>query len=232
VFCSSLADVFEDRAELAPWREDLFDLIERTPNLIWQLLTKRPQNVRPMTRARWFYGLPANVWVGTTVEDQQRADERIPHLLNIPARVRFLSCEPLLDDVRLPQHALGCDHDGRDQIVKPDLWRCDACGQVVRYVDDPDGPITVHDLATRTRRRIREEWVRGGRTIDWVIVGGESGPGHRPLDLAHAGSLVEQCERAGVPVFFKQVGGRTPAAGGDVLDGRRIKQFPREACRG
>ena len=196
VFCSSLADVFEDRAELAPWREDLFELIERTPNLIWQLLTKRPQNVLGMVPVRWLEIVrlrrtwPSNVWIGTTVEDQQRADERLPELLRIPAPVRFLSCEPLLGPVDI------------------DEWLCDS-------------------LFT-SRKGIEGFYP----ALDWVIVGGESGPGHRPLDLAHAGSLVEQCERAGVPVFFKQVGGRTPAAGGDVLDGRRIKQFPREACRG
>jgi protein gp37 len=75
-----MADVFEDRPELVAHRERLFDLIEATPHLIWQLLTKRPQNIHPMTQYRWFHGFPFNVWVGTTVEDQQRAYERIPIL--------------------------------------------------------------------------------------------------------------------------------------------------------
>lgn len=105
VFCASLADVFEDRPELEPWRLDLFDLIEETPNLDWLLLTKRPENVmdmtEPMRLSLWSNGLPDNLWIGTSVEDQTTADRRIGHLIQIPARVRFLSCEPLLAPVNL-----------------------------------------------------------------------------------------------------------------------------------
>jgi protein gp37 len=106
VFCSSLADVFEDRPELVPWRADLFALIDRTPWLHWQLLTKRPENIRHLWPGKidrcgspW-YNEPGNdwpnVWLGTTVEDQERAKERLPHLLAVPAAVRFVSAEPLL----------------------------------------------------------------------------------------------------------------------------------------
>lgn len=100
VFCASTADVFEARADLDPARARLFRLIENTPNLDWLLLTKRPDHMAEWFRAqvggfRW----PANAWAGATVEDQRRADERIPHLLRVPARVRFLSMEPLLGAV-------------------------------------------------------------------------------------------------------------------------------------
>ena len=131
VFCASLADVFEgaDTMPAESWpvveqaRADLWALIEATPNLDWLLLTKRPENVLEKVptgwvgcgecghratishacpfcdgpRAEW----PANAWIGTTVEDQASADERIPHLLRVPAKVRFLSCEPLLGPVAL-----------------------------------------------------------------------------------------------------------------------------------
>lgn len=112
VFCASLADVFEDRPELESWRLDLFKLIEQTPNLDWLLLTKRPENVIRMIelaqdqagaapRAEiWLLRMP-NVWLGTSVENQEQANKRIPHLLDIPARVRFLSMEPLLGPVDL-----------------------------------------------------------------------------------------------------------------------------------
>ena len=103
VFCASMADVFEDHPQVAPWRADLFDLIAETPNLDWLLLTKRPQNVKPylIDAGRGFRDLPPNVWIGTSVEDQATANERIPHLLAIPAQVRFLSMEPLLGPVDL-----------------------------------------------------------------------------------------------------------------------------------
>ncbi len=102
VFCASLADVFEGRPELAPWRAELFRLIEATPWLDWLLLTKRPENMVPLAEAAgWLGDWPANVWAGTTVEDQRRADERIPILSLVPARIRFLSCEPLLERVEL-----------------------------------------------------------------------------------------------------------------------------------
>lgn len=98
VFCASMADVFEGRAELAVEREKLWELIEMTPNLDWLLLTKRPHNIlRFAPWADW----PANVWVGTTVENQHWAEERLPHLLAIPARRRFLSSEPLLGPIDL-----------------------------------------------------------------------------------------------------------------------------------
>jgi protein gp37 len=168
VFCASMADVFEDRESHVPHRERLFDLIEATPHLTWQLLTKRPENVLSMTRYRWFHGFPENVWVGTTVEDQERAVVRLPLLREIPAAVRFVSAEPLLAQVDL-----------------------------------------------------------GGLPgVEWVICGGESGPGHRPLNLDHARTLRDQCAAFEIPFFFKQVGGYKPTAGGDLLDGESIKQFP------
>ncbi|HEY7770469.1 DUF5131 family protein [Longimicrobium sp.] len=102
VFCASLADVFEDRPDLVAPRARLFALIQATPELDWLLLTKRPENMVRLAQASgWEGDWPANVWAGCTVEDQQRADERIAHLLAVPAAVRFLSCEPLLGPVDL-----------------------------------------------------------------------------------------------------------------------------------
>lgn len=182
VFCASMADVFEDRPDLDAPRARLWDLIEETPNLIWLLLTKRPENVPHLVPESGFEcdgdwmsdSWPENVWVGTTVEDQRRADERIPHLARIPAPVRFLSCEPLLGSIDLINHVLA---------------------------------------------------------IDWVIAGGESGRGHRPMELDHARSLRQQCLLWDIPFFFKQHGGRTPTAGGHHLDGVEHHAWPTEARR-
>jgi protein gp37 len=98
VFCASMADVFEDRADLEDARGRLYGLIEATPMLDWLLLTKRPENIRGMVPVDWLSHPRPNVWYGTTVEDAPRL-MRIEHLRHVPARVRFLSCEPLLDEI-------------------------------------------------------------------------------------------------------------------------------------
>src|SRR5690606_3921590 len=94
VFCASIADVFEDHPDVAEPRKRLWNLIEATPWLRWLLLTKRPENIAAM--APWGAEWPPHVWVGTSVENQRFAEERIPILLRVPAAVLFLSCEPLL----------------------------------------------------------------------------------------------------------------------------------------
>lgn len=138
VFCASLADVFEDRPELVSPRQRLLRLMHDTPHLDWLLLTKRPGGVvrlirecldvdwptcliggRNRDRAYWYAAdwingkPPANVWLGTSVEDQRRADERIPILNDIPARVRFISFEPLLGPIETqpdPHNLYGSIH--------------------------------------------------------------------------------------------------------------------------
>lgn len=99
VFCSSMADVFEDNSSLDSERLKLWDIIAETPMLDWILLTKRPENMVPMTP--WGAAWPDNVWALTSVEDQEAADTRLPHLLKVPAKVRGLSVEPLLGSVDL-----------------------------------------------------------------------------------------------------------------------------------
>lgn len=119
-----------------------------------------------------------NVWLGVSVEDQTRADQRIPYLLDTPAAVRFLSCEPLLGQI-------------------------DLTG-----LDGPGDPASHNVLAGRSivTDCNGDEHLIETPTIDWVIVGGESGPGARPMHPDWARSLRDQCQSAGVPFFFKQVG--------------------------
>lgn len=104
VFCASLADVFDNQWD-PQWRADLVTLINKTPCLDWLLLTKRPQNIAKMWPSAFINPHPwfPNVWFGTTVESQQEADRRIPHLLNVPAVMRFLSIEPLLEAIEIGQ---------------------------------------------------------------------------------------------------------------------------------
>lgn len=117
VFCASLADVFEDRAELRPWRADLFKLIDRTPHLDWLMLTKRPENVASMWHTQvyvdfdgeeWGKCVPTlkrfkrnNVWLGTSPCNQETAEKSIPHLMKCRdlANCLFLSAEPLIGPI-------------------------------------------------------------------------------------------------------------------------------------
>lgn len=182
VFCASLADVFDNQVP-AEWRDDLWALIRVTPALDWLLLTKRPQNIAKMLPADWDNGYP-NVALGTTVEDQQRADQRIPALLAVPAVRRFLSCEPLLGPVDLTH---------------------------VKMIDGPmegGGWETGWESALNGKRF--DVWageeVDGFAKIDWVIAGGESGAAPRPSHPDWFRSLRDQCAAAGVPFLFKQWG--------------------------
>lgn len=100
VFCSSLADVFDNQVDPS-WRIDLFDLISSTENLDWLLLTKRPENIAKMLPTNWNRDDWANVWLGTTCEDQERYDRRWPILRQIPAAVHFVSYEPAIGPLSL-----------------------------------------------------------------------------------------------------------------------------------
>lgn len=196
LFVSSMADVFEDHPMVAPWRAEALDLLARCEGLDVQLLTKRPQNIRRMVPSAWLEAWPAHVWVGTTVEDQRRAEERIPHLRAVPARVRFLSMEPLLEAVDLDP--MRCDDCGRSEVqLRADHEWSEGNGN--GWCNGCDTELS----AGHWLDACADERQRG---IGWVIVGGESGPGARPFDLAWERAIVKQCDDASVPVFVKQQG--------------------------
>lgn len=178
VFCASTADFFEDREELDPWRDDAIRTMEATPNLDWLVLTKRTENA-----VRYLQGreMPKNVSVGTSVENQAAAVERIHHLLNVRARL-FLSMEPLLGAVDLENIRVRVNDLGRD-----DTLHLNALTGAFQW------------------QEAREE-VGTTNRISWVIVGGESGRNARPMHPDWARSIREQCVSAGVPFFFKQWG--------------------------
>jgi protein gp37 len=169
VFCASLADVFEDARELAPWREQLWDVIHRTAWLDWLILTKRPENIVRMLPDEWDrnrWGYWPNVWLGTSIEYNLTA-ERSSILTAVPAHVHFISYEPAIgpgDEIPL------------------------------------DG-------------------------IEWMICGGESGPGYRPMDLDWAHSMRVRCHHANVPYFFKQNSGIRTEMGIDAL-GTIVREYP------
>ena len=210
VFCASLADVFDNAVD-PQWRADLFALIAATPNLDWLILTKRVGNVRGML-AELAHGndpdlslldmmpLP-NVWIGATITSQPEADRDIPKLLEVPARVRFLSMEPLLGPVDLTSIEVW----GGDAEIYPLKGTTDC-------VDDEGAP--ADDVPA----------------LNWVIVGGESGPSARPMHPDWARSLRDQCQAAGVPFMMKQMGGVRDKRGAleDLPEDLRIRELPHD----
>ena len=193
VFCASMADVFEEHPGVVEWRAQLFALIEQTPALDWLLLTKRPEHMPRFAPAHWAGGWPENVWAMTSVENQEQAEKRIPLLLRVPAHVRGLSCEPLLGPVNVARW-LCCPWCGDGDRARQDLngtWYHENDGWARPCPTTSRGP-AVH-------------------TIDWVIVGGESGHGARPMHPDWARSLRDQCQAAGVAYHFKQWGEYKPS---------------------
>lgn len=183
VFCSSLADVFDNEVD-PQWLTDLLDLIRATPNLDWLLLTKRIGNAKNMVGASIPCLWPANVWLGATICNQAEADRDIPKLLAIPARVRFLSIEPLLGPVDLTQIPIPNSGSGTEF-----------------------DPVTTMNVLKRDSVLAPH--------VDWVIVGGESGPNARPMHPEWVTSIREQCAQAAVPFLFKQWGEWAP---GEVVE--------------
>lgn len=182
VFCASLADVFDNEVP-AEWRADLFQLIRDTPNLDWLIVTKRIGNTAKMATAAG--GWPPNVWLGATIVDQDEADRDVPKLLAIDGpRFRFLSMEPLLGPVDLRRLSLPAP-------VQDGYLRLDALTGNYR-----SGCRGAHRLPPLPPP---------ARALDWIIVGGESGPGARPMHPDWARSLRDQCAVAGVPFFMKQM---------------------------
>ena len=220
VFCASLADVFDNAVD-PQWREDLFDLIAATPNLDWLLLTKRIGNVGNMLPVPFDFDKHfPNVWLGATVVNQEEADRDIPKLLDVPARVRFLSMEPLLGPVDLRALQYG---EGEIDALKPYQWEDviaawrDTTPEWVEDFEDWFG-VTLNDGLSGPMHA----------ALDWVIVGGESGHGARPMSPDWARSIRDQCEEAGVALFVKQMGGSRDKRGElfDLPDDLRIREVP------
>lgn len=169
VFVNSMSDLFHSHIPM-PYLRTVFEVMLAADTHVFQVLTKRPARMARFIRQNtdlFEDGIvPSHIWLGASVEDQD-AVFRVDQLRDVPASVRFLSCEPLLGPVDLTL----------------------------------DG-------------------------IHWLIAGGESGIKHRPLSLEWVRSLRDLCIASDVPFFFKQVGGRTPKAGGRLLDGVTWSQYP------
>lgn len=199
VFVNSMSDLFQDGVPDA-YIDQVFAVMALAPEHTFQVLTKRPDRMRAymedsaplhdgrvehyfiecmaashMGAATWpGWPLP-NVWLGVSVENKRTRDERIPALLKTPAAVRFISAEPLLEEI------------ASDEMFSA---YC-ATGWTEPPYDDK---------------------------LDWVIVGGESGPGARPFDLRWARAIVTVCRQYNVPVFVKQLGANRIMRASDLVE--------------
>jgi protein gp37 len=212
VFVNSMSDLFHEDVAFE-FIDRVFAVMALAPQHTFQILTKRPHRMRryfsgegtPIGRVHdvvkqanerllagdgGWPGWPLrNVWLGVSCEDQSAADLRVPLLLDTPAAVRFLSCEPLLGELEISNWL----HDSH-------CWAINDAGPCICAE-----PREAH--------------------VDWVIVGGESGPGYRPMDPAWASDLLVQCRAAGVPFFFKQGNGPRPGMNVELL-GDLVQEFP------
>lgn len=215
IFVCAHGDLFHP-AVPDEWIDRVFAVMALAPHHTFQVLTKRPERAREYTlknltngcgldrvigtrmmdeyekarrqnRSVPAFALPLpNVWLGVSVEDQTRANERIPLLLDTPAAVRWLSMEPLLGPV--------------------DVFKVLACWQFQRTND----------------QKAHIGW--GNPLLDWIVLGGESGPSARPMHPDWARSVRDQCAAAGVPFLFKQWGDWTPGVNAACTNGRPLVQ--------
>jgi protein gp37 len=182
VFTCSWSDFFHEAAD--EWRHEAWRIIRETPNLTYQILTKRPERIADHLPEDWGAGYH-NVWLGVSGETLTHAIDRGAILSEVPARVHFLSAEPWLENTTTP--------DGMIPTYKKNL----AWSTVPMF--------------------------------DWVIIGGESGPHAREMDMESARQLRDACVLQGIPFFLKQLGGPVGAKRDHekaVLDGRTWKEMP------
>ncbi len=196
VFCASMADVFDNEVSLE-WRGRLWQLIYATPNLNWILVTKRIGNAAKMLPA-YFTTHFAHVGLVATVCNQEEADRDIPKLLATPAAWRGVSAEPLLGPIDF--RWIAEPNDEADGVIDA-LLGCnwvDGSGRGVTF--KPSRPGHEDRVMTRGVVNIRPT------KLDWIIVGGESGPHARPMHPQWARDIRDHCATAGVSFFMKQLG--------------------------
>lgn len=210
IFVCPRADLFHDDVPDL-FIADVFGVMAATPQHTYQVLTKRPERMRRLLGggnvlnfvtavaecAAMYSEVDVewpleNVHLGVSIEDQPSADQRIGELLQTPAAVHWVSAEPLLGHVFLGEW-IGVHHHPDNDVSNP----------------------AVQELVKAARKMM-------GASIDWCVVGGESGPNGRPMHPGWARSLRDQCAAAGVPFLFKQWGEFHPSIwseGGDVVIG-------------
>jgi protein gp37 len=204
IFVASMGDLFHENVDFDLILK-IFAIMNRCPQHTFITLTKRPKRMLEFASSYglmpdpWLGGLtgsserwPENVWAMVTAENQKRADERIPILIQTPAAMRGVSVEPMLGPIDIADYSPEYDHRptwGLYRALYPGLEN-------------------------------RAILVRSG--IDWIVLGAETGPGARPMDLDWARRVRDDCVEAGVPFWFKK-----DSRGNHELDGEVWEQWPK-----
>ena len=234
IFVCSMGDLFHENVD-SKTIDCVFAIMSICPQHTFQVLTKRPDRMAEYFCSPHVRPLP-NVWLGVTAENQANVDERIPILLDTPAAVRVVSCEPMLGPIDIGMSVATCDCCDRwpsrwvslnrrvtadlmmlhrDMVAERGVYRATSNKHGALSVDTPGGSLGI--------KPAEFDCLPG---LDWVICGGESGPGARHMDPDWARSLRDQCQAAGVPFFVKQMSGRTKHERENIPPDLMIREFP------
>lgn len=199
-FTCSWSDFFI--AEADEWRAEAWEIIRKTPQITYQILTKRPERIREHLPADWGLSGYPNVWLGVSAENQEYADERVHQLLAIPAAIHWVSAEPLLGPIDFNALTVDYSHPRHTPLHASALHR------------ETDG-----------------NFYQMNRLLDWIVVGGESGPESRPMEAAWAKQIAQDCAESETQLFMKQMGGKGDKRGDleDIPEDLRIRQYPEVA---
>lgn len=228
IFVNSMSDLFHE-AVPPGFIYRVFQVMAETPQHTYQLLTKRPENIMPTLK---LYGIggatahgrpwPANVWIGTSVEHQRAADERIPHLLQVPAVVRFLSCEPLIGLVNLTPWLTCCPSCGAPRKYVSCTY-CEACPDVrgVSWIiaGGESGP-QARPMHPAWARSLRDQATAAGIAFHFKQWG-EHSPYYEAVEPATGDLVMREYAQGAVRRIGKRAAGR-------LLDGRTWDEFPQE----
>jgi protein gp37 len=207
VFTCSWGDFFHPAADNL--RSATWEIIRRRPDVLFLVLTKRPERFKACLPASWAFKPWPNVALGVTAENQEMADLRLPLLLAMPAALRWVSIEPMIGPVDL--RGIGKAGRGNDLDALAG-WTTSYVGHKARGSEECSIGVTS---------------INGHPCLDWVIVGGETGAAARPMHPDWARSVRDQCQAAGVPFHFKQWGEWWPC-GKAIMENRRMVSMGKE----
>ncbi len=209
IFVGSMCDLFHDEVKTEWITSIMVDVIHKSPQHIFLMLTKRPARMKSVME-NWMVENRQNLWLGVSCENQKTADERIPILLQIPAFKKFVSVEPILEEIDILYYLNGCPQKIKEREYITHEMAIDGGNHQLEGMLYQD-----------------EEWVQTIPPPNWIVCGAESGIGKRPCKIEWVRDLKNQCVDTGVPFFYKQgLDDNGNFCSMPVLDGQEWKEMP------